>query len=283
MLIVGTGAVATLLAERLHRLGIKFQIFGGPSERLRALESRFPGTTVSRAVDVRRHNGWTICLKTWQNKEKAMQLRGAPSPEAILVLQNGLAPELDWSGLAPRVDRVLSTYGVKTVAPGRIEGGAAGQMTLHQGSPFAPLLERMGFSVLEVENLRAAVWKKLAVNASLNIVATLFGVTNGQVLEIPEACRRAHLVANEVGEVAARLGVEWGALSAWEITRTVAEQTAENVCSTLADFRTGRPTEYQAINGEILAAAGRLGLAVPHLEKLDRDFQAGSGVRAACA
>lgn len=274
MLIVGTGAVATLLAQRMAKAGKPFQVFGGPSERLRALESRFPGCAVDRPSDIGLHEHWVVAVKTGQNAEKAALLRTAPRPASILVFQNGLNPESQWTSLAPQVDRALSTYGVKAVGPGRIEGGKEGLITLPAGSPYASLLESLGFDVLQVLNMQHAVWKKLAVNASLNVVATLYGLTNGRVLEISEARSQARLVAGEVAVVAGALGIEWEGPSAWEITRTVAEGTFDNVCSTLADFRSGRPSEYPSINGEILAAADRLGLAVPHLRALDRAFHA---------
>jgi 2-dehydropantoate 2-reductase len=272
VLIVGTGAVGTLLAERFHRYGIRFQMFGPPSERLRALELRYPGHTVSRCLEIARHDQWIVALKTSQNPGKVQFLQSAPRPQSILVLQNGLSPESEWTPLAPRVDRALSTYGVKSVGPGRIESGASGQITLPEGSSFTTLLRQAGFCLREVRDMASAIWRKLAVNASLNVVATVFGVANGKVLESPEALRLTRLACEDVADVARAFGMEWGPRTAWELTQDVARGTAGNICSTLADVRAGRPTEYQAINGEVLAVADRLGLAVPTLRHLDRAF-----------
>jgi 2-dehydropantoate 2-reductase len=286
VLIVGTGAVATLLAERFHRCGVSFQIFGTPSERLRTLDQRFGGCAVDCPTKVSQHDRWIVALKAGQNAEKVQVLGAAPRPETILVLQNGLNPENDWSGVASRVDRALSTYGVKTTGPGLIDGGDSGEMTVPQGSSFAAPLRRAGFCVREAPDMAPAIWRKLAVNASLNVVATLYDVTNGRVLEISQAWNQTRLVSSEVAEVARALGVEWGQRPAWEISREVAEATAGNVCSTLADFRSGRVSEYQAINGQILAAAERLGVEVPALKRLDKafaDLTAEVGRRAACA
>jgi 2-dehydropantoate 2-reductase len=118
-----------------------------------------------------------------------------------------------------------------------------------------------------------AVWHKLAVNASLNVVASLYDLKNGEVLLHRRACPLTRIASLEVQAVASALGIDWGPDSAWEITRTVAANTADNICSTLADLRSGRPTEYEAINGEILKLAGELGLHLPTLDRLHRAFQ----------
>lgn len=282
MLIVGTGAVATMLAEKLHESGSRFQVYGVPSDRLRSLETRFPGCTVSEPFLISRHRFWIVAVKTGQNAEKARLLAGAPTPEAVLVLQNGYRPECDWLGLASRVDRGLSTYGVKSRGPGFVVGGENGSIAVPQGSPFFGLLAGLGFQVSEEAEMKPAIWRKLAVNASLNVVASIYCVRNGETLEIPEAARMIRLASNEVEQVARAQRVDFGPLSGWEITREVALGTADNVCSTLVDLRTGRVTEYEAINGEILDAADRMGLSVPTLRMLDQQFHSlGSSVEAA--
>jgi ketopantoate reductase len=52
----------------------------------------------------------------------------------------------------------------------------------------------------------------------------------------------------------------------------VARATAGNVCSTLADLRSGRPTEYDSINGAVLRRGRLAGMSLPALEELDRRF-----------
>lgn len=274
MLIVGTGAVATLLAEQFFQAGLSFQIFGGLSERLQALESRFAGSTVSSPKQIQERSRWVVAVKTGQNLEKIQLLTRAPAPESLLILQNGLNPEQEWRRLTPEVERGVSTYGVRTVRPGAVAGGGRGCLTLPTGSGFAETLRLAGFEVLEVENMATVIWQKLAVNASLNVVATLYGVTNGRILDIPEALESVRRASLEVARVATAVGVDFGPRSAWELTREVALGTSDNVCSTLADLRSGRPTEYQAINGEVLRYAQRLGVAVPTLHKLDHEFRA---------
>jgi 2-dehydropantoate 2-reductase len=118
----------------------------------------------------------------------------------------------------------------------------------------------------------AAIWRKLVVNASLNVVAALEGYRNGEVLDCPKALRRACLAAGEVADLARALGVPLGeSEGAMEMER-VARATAGNICSTLADLRAGRATEYESINGTLLRLARARGWSLPVLEDLDRQF-----------
>lgn len=274
MLIIGTGAVATMLTERLVHSG-GLQIFGSRSARSDALNQRFNGIVTVHPDEIAQHDLWVVAVKTGQNRAKVELLSDAPRPRSILVLQNGLAPQNDWRGMATEtVERGLSTYGVRSLGPGWIAGGEHGVITLAAGSGFTDRLLTAGFNVSEAMSLERDVWHKLAVNASLNVVASLFDLSNGGVLRDQRARRLMRQAASEVAEVARAAGIEWGALSAWEIARSVARATADNICSTLADLRLGRPTEYDSINGEVLEWARRLGVETPTLSSLDREFRA---------
>lgn len=278
MLIVGTGALATLLAQRAEEKGVDFQLFGPPSARTQALNRRFPGRVVTRPQDIRPQQPWLVAVKTWQNKDKAQELRLAPPARAILAVQNGLEPHLDFRALsAGKVERALCSYGVKSDGPGRVLGGELGEMVLQKGSVFKSLLEKVGFVCREASDFEAAVWHKLAVNASLNTVAAFFGLTNGEVLQNRRAAGLAQAAALEVRTVALACGVRWGHPDPWVLTSTIARQTASNVCSTLADRRRGLPTEYDSINGEVLGRARAIGLKVPALEAIEMWFFALDG------
>lgn len=269
LLVIGTGAVASFLLPRLLPVESRLQIFGSPSPRLHALSAL--ASTASDPSAVERQAGWLVCCKTWQNREKVEALATAPAPDRILVLQNGLEPELDWLGLAPVVERGLLTYGVTSVGPGRAAGGEEGEIVLASGSPFVAVLRAAGLRVVEHDDMPAAVWWKLVVNASLNVVAALGGLLNGQVLEHPPSRARARQAALEVAELGRRFGLDLSA-QAVAVMERVAAITAGNVCSTLADLRSGRPTEYESINGALLRLAQAQGVRLPMLEELDREF-----------
>src|SRR5690606_2812271 len=151
------------------------QLFGSPSPRLQALARwTVPERgALSEAAAVAQHDEWLVACNSWQNDEKVDQLRTAPHPERILVLQNGLAPELPWRELSATLERGLVLYGVASVAPGRVSGGERGEIALQRGSRWVQPLRAAGLAVVEREDITAAVWRKLVVNASLNVVAAL--------------------------------------------------------------------------------------------------------------
>jgi 2-dehydropantoate 2-reductase len=274
MLVVGTGAVASFLLPRLRLSGQPLQVFGSPSVRLQALRAvASPALgAVSDVLAVTQHDDWLVVCKTWQNAAKVELLRAAPPPRRILVLQNGLEPEVDWASLGASVERGVSTYGVASIGPGLFVGGEVGDIAVPDGSTWAPILTQAGLRVRQRRDMRAAIWWKLVVNASLNVVAALGDLRNGEVLERPAVWRWAARAAEEVAGLAQDLGVELGAGEpVWALGR-VARATAGNVCSTLADLRAGRPTEYDSINGALLKLAHGLGRRLPVLEELDREF-----------
>lgn len=269
MLVIGTGAVASFLIPRLAAGGHALQVFGSPGDRLSALKASARLGAVSQASEVATHETWLVVCKTWQNEEKLRQLASAPAPQRILVLQNGLEPERGWSRLAA-VERGLMTYGVASLGPGQVVGGEAGEIAVAAGSPWAEVFRRSGLRVSQAESMREAVWWKLVVNASLNVVAALGNLRNGEVLEKPTARMWAGFAARQVAQVAGLFGVPIAADDAVRRMEDVARATSENVCSTLADLRSGRPTEYASINGAVLGLAGELPLEA--LRELDRRF-----------
>lgn len=272
MLVIGTGAVASFLLPKLAQVGSDLQVFGALSPRLKALEQY---QAVGHPRQVNSHRDWVVVCKVGQNLEKIRLLQGAPAPRRILVLQNGLSPETDWQAAWPqaRVERGLSTYGVSSVAPGLARGGEAGEIVIPRFSPWLSILAKAELEVRPTGDIRAAVWAKLIVNASLNVVAALGNLKNGQVLERPLARSYAARAAQEVAALAAYFRVRIRRdLDPVALMEGVAQATAENVCSTLADLRSGRASEYEAINGELLRLARRYRLRLPMLEELDRQF-----------
>ena len=271
MLVVGTGAVASFLLPKLQGVNSNLQVFGASSDRLAALD-RFGAC--SNAAELRAHQEWVVVCKVGQNLEKIRQLRHAPPPQRILVLQNGMSPESDWQAAWPgaQVDRGLNTYGVRTVAPGVVVGGEEGEIALPRFSPWHQLLAQAGLSVRPTGDIRAAIWKKLLVNASLNVVAAIGNLKNGEVLEEPLARLYAARAAEEVAALARHFKVRLRRVDPVRVMEEVARATSGNICSTLADLHTGRTSEYDAINGELLRLARRYRLRLPALEELDRQF-----------
>jgi 2-dehydropantoate 2-reductase len=100
------------------------------------------------------------------------------------------------------------------------------------------------------------------VNAAVNPVTALHGVANGRLLEPPyrdealrlldEAARTARAAGVAITDAEARIDLD-----------RILGATSENRSSMLQDLDRGRPTEVDAILGEILRVGERHGLDLP--------------------
>ena len=126
----------------------------------------------------------------------------------------------------------------------------------------AQLLSRGGFAVEVREDIEAAVWAKLAFNAALNAMAMISGSCNA-AMNNPPGKRIAAAVVRETVAVAAAAGLR---LDSSGINETVLKALAghpAHKASMLQDREAARRTEIQSINGAIVRAGERYGVATP--------------------
>lgn len=262
VLIAGTGAMACLVAGRLAAAGNEVTMLGTWPEGLRALqrgvevagEGRYEVRATDDPLTCRGHALALVLVKAWQTRATAARLRIC-RPRRLLTLQNGLGHRE-----VLEAEAGVATFGAALQAPGRVLPGGTGEAWLEAG-PFADLLERAGFEVRRSADVDRLLWAKLVVNASLNPVAALAGVRNGEVLARPDLRRRMRAAAREAGTVAEALG--FGLRDPVAAAEEVAARTASNRCSMLSDLERGAPTEVEAINGEVVRAGERLGAPTP--------------------
>jgi 2-dehydropantoate 2-reductase len=118
--------------------------------------------------------------------------------------------------------------------------------------------------VLDItDDIRAALWRKLAVNALINPLSALHDCRNGE-LET-RAAAELPLLAREFDAVARAEGI---ALDSLALAVTVMRSTAGNYSSMNRDRARGRPTEIDWITGYVVACAARHGIAVPQHARL---------------
>jgi 2-dehydropantoate 2-reductase len=205
----------------------------------------------------------------------------------VVSLQNGLNEDV----IAERVgaDRTMGCVvgiGSTWLEPGRVSLDAPGELTIgrldsspdHRLERARELLSK-AFPTKTTDNIRGALWGKMLVN-SMTVLGALSGILTGELLATPD---RRRLVADIVGEgiaVADAEGVElppvFGAVPAhlvhsplrWyaEMDRVLARfgETRGAIKSvTLRDFEIGRPTEIDAVTGEIVRRGERNGVPTP--------------------
>jgi len=279
ILILGTGALATLFAARLAAAGVFVNMLGTWPEGLAALSEK--GAQVEggdRAFHVHATNNPAECkgtrfalvlVKAWQTERAAHQLSGCLAEDGVaLTLQNGLGNDTVLAralGL-PRVARGVTTLGATLQAPGLVCMGGDGPVSLESHprlSPLEEMIHRAGFVVNMESGFQSLIWGKLVVSSAINPLTALLRVKNGELLELPSARALMGELARETSAVATNLGVTLSFPDPERTVEEVVQLTAGNLSSMLQDVLRGAPTEIDAINGAIVRLADEKNLQVP--------------------
>ncbi len=273
ILIVGTGALATLFAARLSAAGRAVTMLGTWPEALESLrrsgaqlveeagrEHRFAVHATAELAECRGIRSALVLVKSWQTERAARQLAECLAEDGLaLTLQNGLGNhEILVQALgASRVALGTTTLGATLLGPGRVRAGGEGKISIEAHPAAGPLVEALRaarFSVEVVADVRALVWSKLVINAAINPLSALMGVPNGELLRRPAARALLRALASEAAAVAAAQGVELTFADPAEAAEEVARRTAANRSSMLQDVERGAPTEIEAICGAVVRA-----------------------------
>lgn len=284
ILIVGTGALATLFAARLARAGYQITMLGSWKAGLDALckdgarlvdaqgyEHQFAVQATDDPEQCKGIRHALVLVKAWQTERVAEQLEVclADAPRGLAVtLQNGLGnQEALARRLGPR--RVVpgaTTTGATLLGPGLVRVGGEGVISLERNPALAPIkaaLKSADFKVNVVEDARSVIWGKLVINAAINPLTALLRVPNGKLLERPSARELMHALAAEAARVAAAENVDLPFGDPVAAAEEVARKTASNHSSMLQDVLRGAPTEIDAICGAIVKIAQKHGIDAP--------------------
>jgi 2-dehydropantoate 2-reductase len=278
LLIIGSGALATLFAARLSAAGVHVTMLGSWQAGLAALRkdgARLDGgdTQIVQATDspadCRGAKYALVLVKSWQTEHSASQLAECLAEDGLAVtLQNGLGNDsiLARSLGLQRVSRGVTTHGATLLAPGLVRPAGNGEITLEAHTRLNKLeemLQSAGFELRITENMEPIVWGKLIINAAINPITALLRVKNGDLLTNPPAQALMSELAGEAARVAQAIPVELPFLDPARAAEEVAQRTAENISSMLQDVLRSAPTEVDAINGAIVRMGERKGVPAP--------------------
>ncbi|HXQ78891.1 MAG TPA: 2-dehydropantoate 2-reductase [Thermoplasmata archaeon] len=291
ILVLGAGAVGSLLGAELQEGGNSVTLVGRPEHvaavrehglrisgprprlvRIEAVATVTPGTESEVVL---------VTTKTFGLVRATAQLAQALSPRPMLFLQNGLGilPAArsalaagGWHDPATYAVRGVNSIPATWVGPGEVRETGVGEILLPvpgEAGPaagaarlFRMVLEGARVPVEAVPEFKREVWRKALVNAAINPVSAARGVTNGELLSEPRRTEALQLLGEALA-VARSSGFDF---TSEEVTRDferIARATASNRSSMLQDLDRGRPTEIDAISGEILREAARHGLDLP--------------------
>ena len=271
ILIVGTGALATLFAARLSQAGYQITMLGSWKAGLDALqkngvrlldskgnEHQFPVDAINDPHECRGVKHALVLVKAWQTDHIAVQLKECLTGDGLAVtLQNGLgnretlARSLGLSRVAPGV----TTTGATLLGPGLVREGGEGIISIERNQALGPIedaLKSARFNVNVVEDAQSLIWGKLVINAAINPLTALLRVPNGKLLELPSAREMMEALAEETAQVAQAENIQLPFPNPIVAVEEVARRTSANHSSMLQDVLRGAPTEIDAICGAVV-------------------------------
>jgi 2-dehydropantoate 2-reductase len=282
ILLVGTGALATLFAARLSEAGHSVSMLGTWKNGLKALQEngarivdangnerayKVYATDDPREVGGAKHA--LVLVKSWQTQRAAHQLKESLADNGLAItLQNGIGNKetLIRDLGTGRVSLGITTTGATLLGPGLVKMGGEGTISLEQNQALGPLeaaLRSSNFNLQIVDDAKSLMWGKLVINAAINPLTALLRITNGELLSRPLARKVMSALARETAEVAKAEHVHLPFSNPVDAAEDVARKTATNMSSMFQDVRRGAPTEIDAICGAVTMRGKKHGIKTP--------------------
>lgn len=281
---MGAGAMGSWMGALLARAGHDVTLIGR-ADHMAIVAAR--GLTVSgktdanvrvkavtRAVEADVPDVLLLTVKSYataQALHDAAPLMGART--LVVSMQNGLG---NVERVAEAVDErrvfaAVTTHGVTFVEPGHVRHAGVGYFRV--GSPFNEhaqarrLAETFAGALDGVEftdRVVGELWAKVVVNCAINPITAITGLKNGALLEVPPLRELMQRAAEEAIDVARAENAPLPEGEDLQLrARRVAELTAANKSSMLQDVERGRPTEVDAICGEVVQRGARHAIDTP--------------------
>lgn len=283
ILVVGTGAMASLFSACLSASGVNVLMLGTWLEGVETLNQsgvRFIDEDGNESVyqveatdDIKRCRGSRfaiILVKSYQTRQIAKKLASCLAEDGLaLTLQNGLNNYQTLSNELGehRVASGVTTAGATLIAPGVVRMGGKGSISIGDQQDLDPLVDILKLADFEVELVKdtdSLIWGKLVINASINPITALLKIPNGDLLEIPSARNLMNLVTIESASVASTLEIDLPFSDPVSTVVSVAKRTASNYSSMYRDISRGSQTEIDAINGAIVQVGETAGASVEY-------------------
>ena len=282
ILIVGTGALATLFAARLAQTGTQISMLGTWEAGLEALrkegtrlvdaegvEQQFEVQATHNPEEFRGIKHALVLVKSWQTEYVAARLKECLAEDGLAVtLQNGLGnyEMLSRTLESGRVALGTTTTGATLLGPGQVRAGGEGVISIERHRALGPIEEALraaNFNVNIVQDAQSLIWGKLVINAAINPLTALLRVPNGKLLERPSAREMMSALASETAQVAAAEKIRLPFSDPIAAAEEVARKTYSNHSSMLQDVLRGAPTEIDAICGGVVRVAQKHDMEVP--------------------
>lgn len=287
--VVGAGPVGCIVAAFLEKGGIDVVLCDVMPELLKS--ARDPGISVTGAETVHQRISQTcagvdelagfhpdvivIAVKATVLPLIASAIKGFLEKGMYVVSwQNGIDTELELAQTLGRepVLRAVVNYGCSLKGPGEVimgfhhpphyiqelDPGAQGVAV-----KIADLFTRCGLETRRTEEIVSMVWQKSAMNASMNPVCAMTGMTMAQAMNDPIVFQTVDALFKECLAVARANEISLG----WDFyphAMTYLRNAGNHKPSMLMDVENSRRTEIDFINGKVAAYGAQAGVDTPY-------------------
>lgn len=301
ILIVGAGAIGTLLAARLAEAGTAVVVAARDAAGARLLEGGLravapDGAVVEAKVPVvhgvaapEAPPRMLVLATKCADAEPALRqwLPHLPDEAPVVTLQNGVLGDRLKALAGDRLVECTVSFPATLDGPGQATQTGPGHLHLGPWPKASPRDDPQSFRnvgqalapatpVLGNGNMQGVKWSKLAINSCITSLGVLTGVELGNLLADRRA-RRAFLAIVEEAYAAGHAeGVKFEAVSGFRpalfgnpvpgrdlLLRLLGRKYRRHRSSSLQSLDRGRRTEVDFLNGHIVATARRHGLAAP--------------------
>ena len=286
ILILGAGAVGLPLAAKLSRVADVVAVTREPYARAVSRQGllisgawgsetvRFP--CVSKLTDKKDFDYILVTSKSQDTEGICRQYQRQIGNSEVASLQNGIGNEEMISRYSDRVIGGVVMTGFVRESDREIRVTAnAGPMQLGRFPDgldtgvrsLADLMTRAGIPVETAEHIKGKLWSKNLINCSLNPLSAIAGVTYGKLKE-PDSWHIIDQIAREIYAVVRAEGITlpWGDPDAFlgYLNGALIPVMAGHSSSMLQDILNGHKTEIDYLNGAVVTAGKRLGIATPY-------------------
>lgn len=218
-----------------------------------------------------------VCVKSFDTRQAAARIlaSGMAGKETVIVsCQNGLGNvEVLEETFGPEHTlgaRVI--FGAEITAPGSVYVSVWADRVLlgGQNRPGAEILasemSSAGIDTRFTGDLGGALWGKVLYNVGLNSLSAILEVPYGELGSVPEAREVLIKLIEEAFDVATAEGtIQWESCADYLelFFGRLLPSTEGHISSMLQDIRRGRPTEIDAINGEVIRRGSAMGVETP--------------------
>lgn len=283
--IIGSGAIGSLWAHHLALKGYQVTLIGRQQKQHKQISTLLMhrGQEVTQSIDYL-NNQLPPTLDLVLVMTKAYQIIDAITPYLdslktcpIVLMHNGLGA-VEQLPLTEQHSVYLATTshgalknqdGVEHTGTGQTMIGCYGNASAVQAQSICQVLNNALPPVEYVQDINAALWKKLAINCAINPLTAINQCRNGD-LSNPKYTQQLDTIIKEISLLTERLNIDLSYQSMRETVNIVIHNTAKNFSSMHQDVLNGRETEIDFINGHIVNMGKELGIPTPENEKLWR-------------